>query len=109
MKTKRWKKLYGHTVSFVCPYCLKVVPLAEGTIDHKNPFARSHDNSPENKVLCCKKDNNRKGMLTEDEYMLYLLLDRVRQGGKNVRDLEALDQHKQELSCIVNGKNQNNR
>ena len=82
MKTKRWKKLYGHTISFVCPYCLKTVPMAEATIDHKNPFARSHDDSPENKVLCCKKCNNEKGALTADEYKVWKYLEYIRHGGK---------------------------
>ena len=89
---KKWKHLYGLEATFVCPYCLKVLPVKEATKDHKNSKARFHDNSPDNIVLCCKEDNNRKGMLTAEEYMLFLLLDRVRNGQKNERDLEILSE-----------------
>ena len=99
----RWKRLYESQGFFVCPYCLKQFPLSEATVDHKNPFSRSHDNSSENKVLCCKEDNSKKGMLTESEYMLFLLLDRVRNGQKNERDLEILDRYKRELCSIFYG------
>lgn len=107
MKTKRWKKLYGHTVSFVCPYCLKTLPLAEATKDHKNPYGRFYDNSPENIVLCCRKDNEKKGMLTAEEYMLFMVLDRVRKGQKNERDLEILREFERELLCVFSWKNKN--
>lgn len=89
---KRWKQLYGINAVFVCPYCLDEFPLKKATKDHKNPYSRFKDNSEENIVLCCKEDNNRKGMLTAEEYMLYLLLDRVRRGQKNERDLEILSE-----------------
>lgn len=109
MKTKRWKKLYGHTVSFVCPYCLRILPLAEATKDHKKPFGRFHDNTPENIIMCCREDNERKGMLTAEEYALFTILDRVRKGQKNERDLETLQELEQELLRIFSWKNKNHR
>lgn len=89
---KKYRKLYRLTATFICPYCLEEYPLSKATKDHKNPYARFHDNSEENIVLCCKDDNNKKGMLTVEEYMLYCLLDRVRKGQKNERDLEVLSE-----------------
>lgn len=88
----KWKRLYGNSATFVCPYCLQAFPLSKATIDHKNPFARFHDNSQENKILVCKKDNNFKGMLTHEEFLLFLLLNRVRNGRKDKDDLNKLEQ-----------------
>ena len=102
----KWKRLYGIQQTFVCPYCLKEFPLSKATKDHKNPYARFKDDSEENIVLCCKEDNNRKGMLTVEEYMLYCLLDRVRKGQKNERDLEILDKYRRELCSIFNGESE---
>ena len=68
---KKWKHLYGLEATFVCPYCLKVFPIKKATIDHKNPYSRFHDNSPENKVISCKFCNNQKGALTVAEYELW--------------------------------------
>ena len=99
---KRWKRLYGLNATFICPYCLKEFPLSKATKDHKNPYARFKDNSPDNIVMCCKEDNNRKGMLTVEEFMLFLLLDRVRKGQKDERDLEILDRNRRELCNIIN-------
>lgn len=92
MKTKRWKRLYGQTVKFVCPYCLKELPVSQATIDHRNPYARFHDNSVENKIMVCKKDNNFKGMLTHEEFLIFLLFNRVRNGKKDKEDLNLLEQ-----------------
>ena len=103
---KHWKQLYGASYVFTCPYCAKEFPVSESSKDHKNPYARFKDNSLENIVLCCKEDNCRKGMLTVEEYMVYLLLDRVRKGQKNARDLETLDRYRQELCNIVNWSRQ---
>lgn len=97
---KQWKRLYGLSATFICPYCLKEFPLSKATIDHKNPYARFKDNSQENIVLCCEEDNNRKGMLTVEEYMLFLLLDRVRKGQKNERDLEILSKYQGVIRSI---------
>lgn len=80
MKTKRWKRLYGQTVKFVCPYCLKEKPLSDATKDHKNPYSRFHDNSPENIVLCCRECNNEKGALTVAEYAEWKRLEAIRNG-----------------------------
>ena len=67
----RWKHLYGMRATFICPYCLGEFPLIKATKDHKNPYARFKDNSPDNIVMCCKEDNNRKDMLTVEEFMSY--------------------------------------
>lgn len=82
MKQKKWKKLYGASVSFTCPYCLEQFPLSEASKDHKNPKSRFHDNSVENIVLSCKKCNSEKGALTVEEYKLWKQLNEIRIHGK---------------------------
>jgi 5-methylcytosine-specific restriction endonuclease McrA len=80
MKTKQWKKLYGHTISFVCPYCLKTVPLAEATKEHEPPKSRQKELGPSKILLVCKKCNNEKGALTLDEYREWKRLNAIRTG-----------------------------
>lgn len=80
MKTKRWKKLYGHTVSFVCPYCLKTVPLAEATKEHEPPKSRQKELGESKIFLVCKKCNNEKGALTLEEYREWKRLELIRNG-----------------------------
>ena len=67
----KWKRLYGQEATFVCPYCLETFPLKKATKDHKLPYSRFHNNSPENIVLACKFCNNQKGALTPEEYELW--------------------------------------
>lgn len=81
MKTRKWKKLYGSQVSFVCPYCLRTLPLKESTKDHIIPRSRGGKSTPDNIVLCCKEDNQRKGALTPEEYVLWKKLEFIRNGG----------------------------
>lgn len=42
------------------------------TVDHKHPTSRGGTNSRDNKVRCCWLCNNRKGNMTEAEFMRYL-------------------------------------
>lgn len=80
MKTKRWKKLYGHTVSFVCPYCLKSFPLTQATRDHVVPKSRGGSNDPSNIALSCAECNQEKGALTLEEYREWKRLELMRNG-----------------------------
>jgi 5-methylcytosine-specific restriction endonuclease McrA len=82
MKIKRWKKLYGHTIGFVCPYCLKQFPLSEATKDHIVPASRGGKTDSKNLVLSCAKCNNEKGALTAEEYREWKRLNFIRNGGK---------------------------
>ena len=81
MKERRWKKLYGSHISFVCPYCLKTFPLSESTKDHVIPRKKKKKTVPENIVLSCKSCNSQKGALTPDEYKDWLRLEYIRNGG----------------------------
>lgn len=76
----KWKQIYSLKTSFVCPYCLKIYPTEKATIDHINPFSRSHDDSQSNKVICCKKCNEEKGALTAEEYKIWKQLNNIRNG-----------------------------
>lgn len=86
MKTREWKKLYGHTISFVCPYCLKTVPLSEATKDHVTPKSRGGKTEPSNIILTCKKCNHEKGALDEKEYTEWKRLEFIRNGGLSRKD-----------------------
>ncbi len=82
MKQKKWKQLYGHTINFVCPYCLKMLPLTEATKEHEPPQSRQSEFGQSKVYLACKKCNNEKGALTVDEYKEWKRLERIRNGGK---------------------------
>jgi len=86
MKARRWKKLYGATVSFTCPYCLKQFPLSEATKDHITPKSRGGKTEPANIVLACKPCNNEKGALDAAEYAEWKRLEFIRTGRTNQRN-----------------------
>lgn len=81
MKKRKWKKLYGQTISFVCPYCLKTVPLSDATKEHEPPKSRQKELGPSQVFLACKKCNNEKGSLTIEEYKEWKRLEFIRNGG----------------------------
>ena len=85
MKMRRWKKLYGLQATFLCPYCLKQIPLSEATRDHIVPRSRGGKTEPDNIVLCCKYDNARKGALTAEEYAEWKRLEAIRNGQQKGR------------------------
>lgn len=80
MKTKRWKRLYGQTVKFVCPYCLKEKPLSEATREHEPPQSRQKELGPSRVYLACRECNNEKGALTVAEYAEWKRLEAIRNG-----------------------------
>lgn len=88
---KKWKQLYSINGQFTCPYCLKVFPIQEATADHKDPVGRFKNKTPDNIQPVCMKCNNEKGMLTDAEYRLWLLLDKVRNGNKDIKLLKNLE------------------
>lgn len=65
---KQWKRLYGLSATFICPYCLKEFPLSKATADHCVPRSRGGSSEPYNLVWACKRCNNEKGSLTPEEY-----------------------------------------
>ena len=81
MKARKWKKLYGASVSITCPYCLKIIPLNEATRDHINPRNRGGQTTQDNIVLCCAQCNSQKGALTAEEYELWKILNDIRVHG----------------------------
>lgn len=78
---KQWKKLYGVSGKFVCPYCLKVLPTTEASIEHEPPQSRQKELGKSRTFLACKKCNNEKGALTLDEYIEWKRLEFIRNGG----------------------------
>lgn len=80
MKTKRWKRLYGQTVKFVCPYCLKEKPLSDATREHEPPQCRQKELGPSRVYLACRECNNEKGALTVAEYAEWKRLEAIRNG-----------------------------
>lgn len=82
MKTRRWKKLYGHTISFVCPYCLKTFPISQATVEHEPPKSRQKElGIKSQKYLVCADCNHKKGALTLEEYREWQRLEFIRHGG----------------------------
>ena len=81
MKTRKWKKLYGLKVSFVCPYCLRTIPLKEATKEHEPPKSRQKELGQKSQTyLVCAECNHKKGALTLEEYREWLRLERIRTG-----------------------------
>lgn len=88
---KKWKQLYSINGKFECPYCHQWYPIEEATKDHKIPQSRTNIKDSDNIVASCKECNNKKGMLTPEEYKLWLLLDRVRNGDKTIDLIQNLE------------------
>ena len=81
---KKWRDILsvkGDVI--VCPYCLKVIPPREYSIDHKTPLSRGGKTVKENLVVCCKKCNQEKGALTVEEYLEWKKLNFIRCGKFN--------------------------
>ena len=78
---KKWKKLYGASGTFVCPYCLQTFPIKDSTRDHLVPRSRGGRTEPANIILCCKECNSQKGALTPEEYAYWKQLEFIRNGG----------------------------
>lgn len=83
MKKRRWKKLYGANINFVCPYCLKTLPLSQSTLEHEPPKSRQKELGESKTYLVCAKCNHQKGALTLEEYKEWLRLENIRNGGLN--------------------------
>ena len=45
----------------VCWYCKRPVPSREATVDHVRPKSKGGDNTRENRVMSCRKCNEKKG------------------------------------------------
>ena len=54
----------------ICHYCKKKFPREELTLDHIVPVARGGRSTRGNLVVCCRKCNQSKGMLTPAEQLL---------------------------------------
>jgi len=62
------KQYYPH----ICYYCNKILLDNEITIDHLIPLSRGGKTTLDNLRIACKKCNNEKGNMTEQEYYTYL-------------------------------------
>lgn len=81
---KKWREILNVKGDvLVCPYCLKVIPPKEISIDHKIPLSRGGKTVKENLVVCCKKCNQEKGSLTVEEYLEWKKLNFLRNGNFN--------------------------
>ena len=56
-----------------CYYCGVTLTDENISIDHKTPLCMGGDNTYDNLCLCCKKCNEEKDDLTEEEYRQYLI------------------------------------
>ena len=82
MKQRRWKKLYGSEISFICPYCLRTLPLKESTIEHEPPISRQKELGIKSQTyIVCGECNHTKGALTLEEYKEWMRLEFIRNGG----------------------------
>ena len=77
----RWRKLYDEHGFFVCPYCLKQLPLSSASIEHEPPKSRQKELGGSTTLLACKKCNSQKGALTAEEYAEWKRLEFIRNGG----------------------------
>ena len=92
---KDFKKICEMQIETQTAYCCLCGRLIkkkdEYNIEHLQPVSRGGVNDVSNWRIAHKKTcNERKGALQYEEYLLYLVLDRVRNGQKNERDMEIL-------------------
>ena len=66
-KTPYYQNLFNRGI---CHYCGKKFPREELTLDHIVPVARGGRSTRGNLVVCCRKCNQEKGMLTPAEQLL---------------------------------------
>ena len=66
-KTPYYQNLFNRGI---CHYCGKKFPRGELTLDHIVPVARGGRSTRGNLVVCCRKCNQTKGMLTPAEQLL---------------------------------------
>lgn len=88
MKKGKWKKIYESRAVFICPYCLKELPITEATIEHEPPRSRQKELGESRTFWACKKCNNEKGALTIEEYIIWKKLEFIRNGGLSKNNLE---------------------
>lgn len=59
-----------------CPYCQNPMDGLSSntipTIDHQIPLVRGGPDTLENSLICCRRCNGQKGMLTHEEYIIWL-------------------------------------
>lgn len=63
-----------HSVELKCPYCGCELNCDNFSADHILPVSRGGKNTIDNLQQICKKCNNSKGSMTEDEYKSLLIL-----------------------------------
>lgn len=85
MKKRKWKQLYSISQNFICPYCLKELPLSEISVEHEPPRSRQKELGASRKIWACKKCNHTKGALTAEEFAVWKRLEFIRNGGLSSR------------------------
>lgn len=78
---KRWRKLYEAQTSFVCPYCLRTLPISKATREHEPAKSRQKECGASKIILACGHCNHQKGALTAEEYAEWKRLEFIRNGG----------------------------
>lgn len=81
MKKRKWKQLYAISETFVCPYCLKELPLSEISVEHEPPRSRQKELGKSVKTYACARCNHTKGALTAEEFAEWKRLEFIRNGG----------------------------
>lgn len=89
-RQKRWRTYQWQCGNRTCYYCgVELVlppkkqpspftpPLNMATVDHRQPFALDGEDHHSNYAMCCWRDNNRKGSMTEAEYVAILEAERL--------------------------------
>lgn len=79
---KKWRKLYDSQKKFVCPYCLRELPITDATREHEPPKSRQAELGPSQIITACAECNHEKGALTAAEYIEWKRLNNIRNGGR---------------------------
>lgn len=77
---KRWRNLYNLNATFICPYCMRKLPISQSTKEHEPPQSRQHELGPSKIILACGKCNHKKGALSAEEYAEWNHLENIRNG-----------------------------
>lgn len=60
-----------------CFYCRDYLSLEDSTLDHVIPRDKGGGNGIENLVLCCKTCNGDKGSMSQAEFIIQLMEERI--------------------------------
>lgn len=75
-RVKKWRKTHTKYQKGLCYYCEEPLTAKNNTLDHKQPLCLDGENNYNNTCACCNSCNQRKGEITEKDFLASGYLER---------------------------------